>query len=172
MGRTELHHSTKYVCNNHKILSEHLPLSTLITTKILRYESPLIIKPRLHEKTEIVKDMSVLCTCLLNRFSVSTLFFAFTSFVFVLSIDTEEKLVNISLLPKDTGKSDVLPESLGLPLHLLEEEKTKCEVQKRNNKRKLSESEQVTHSLFGIHSCVLCSSTVDTLTFSLISKCD
>ncbi|TNM85943.1 hypothetical protein fugu_008214 [Takifugu bimaculatus] len=94
VGRTELHHSTKYVCNNHKILSEHLPPSTLITTKIL-------------------------------------------------SIDTEEELVSLSLLPKDTGKSDVLPESLGLPLHLFEEEKTKCEVQKRNNKRKLSESEQV-----------------------------
>ncbi|XP_029707294.1 protein RRP5 homolog isoform X2 [Takifugu rubripes] len=94
VGRTELHHSTKYVCNNHKILSEHLPPSTLITTKIL-------------------------------------------------SIDTEEESVSLSLLPKDTGKSDVLPESLGLPLHLFEEEKTKCEVQKRNNKRKLSESEQV-----------------------------
>lgn len=116
--------------------------------------------------------MSVLCTCLLNRFSVLTLFFVFTSSVFVLSVDTEEELVSLSLLPKDTGKSDVLPESLGLPLHLFEEEKTKCEVQKKNNKRKLSESEQVTHSLLDVHSRVLCSGTVNALTLFFISTCD
>lgn len=75
----------------------------------------------------------------------------------LLSIDTEEELVSLSLLPKDTGKSDVLPESLGLPLHQFEEEKKKCEVQKKN-KRKLSESEQVTHRLLDVHSRVLCSS--------------
>lgn len=151
MGRTELHHSTKYVCKSHKILSEHLPPGTLITSKILRYKSPLIIKPRGRICHFI--DMPVLCTCLLNRFSVLTLSFVFTSSVFVLSIDTEEELVSLSLLPKDTGKSDVLPESLGLPLHLFEEEEEKkCEVQKRNNKRKLSESEQVTHSLVDVHS--------------------
>lgn len=90
---------------------------------------------------------------------------------FVLSIDTEEELVSLSLLPKDTGKSDVLPVSLGLPLHLFEEEKKKCEVQK-NNKRKLSESEQVTHSLLDVLSRVLCSSTVNAFTFSFLSKCD
>lgn len=91
---------------------------------------------------------------------------------FVLSIDTEEELVSLSLLPKDTGKSDVLPVSLGLPLHLFEEEKKKCEVQKKNNKRKLSESEQVTHSLLDVLSRVLCSSTVNAFTFSFMSKCD
>lgn len=36
VGRAELQHSTKYVCNNHKILSDHLPPSMLITSKILR----------------------------------------------------------------------------------------------------------------------------------------
>lgn len=73
-----------------------------------------------------------------------------TSSVFVLSIDTEEELVSLSLLPKDTGKSDVLPESLGLPRRLIGEEDKKCDAQK-NNKRKLSESEQVTRSLTDLH---------------------
>lgn len=80
--------------------------------------------------------------------------------------------MSLSLLPKDTGKSDVLPVSLGLPLHLFEEEKKTCEVQKKNNKRKLSESEQVTHSLLDVLSRVLCSSTVNAFTFSFMSKCD
>lgn len=59
----------------------------------------------------------------------------------MLSIDGEE-LINLSLLPEDTGKSDVLPESLGLPLRLIGKEK-KRNTEKGKNKRKLSESEQV-----------------------------
>lgn len=55
----------------------------------------------------------------------------------VLSIDKEEEHVDLSLLEADTGKSDVLPESLGLPLRLIGEEK------RMKKKRKLSESEQV-----------------------------
>lgn len=62
-----------------------------------------------------------------------------------LSIDKEEQLVNLSLLPVDTGKSDILPESLGLPLRLSGEEKKKHDMQK--NKRKLSDSVQVTENL-------------------------
>lgn len=102
------------------------------------------------------KESVVLKTC---HCSFLTLSFVFTSSVFVLSIDTEEQLVSLSLLPKDTGKSDILPESLGLPLHLIGEENKKREVQKRNSKRKLSESEQVTHSLVDLNAHVLSSST-------------
>ncbi|XP_068178536.1 protein RRP5 homolog isoform X2 [Antennarius striatus] len=59
----------------------------------------------------------------------------------ILSIDREEKLVNLSLLAADTGKPDVIPESLGLPLRLTGEEKKKHDM-KKMTKRKLSESEQ------------------------------
>ncbi|KAG7486709.1 RRP5-like isoform X1 [Solea senegalensis] len=59
----------------------------------------------------------------------------------ILSIDKEEEYVNLSLLPVDTGKPDVLPESLGLPLRLVGEEKKKHDTKKKK-KRTLSESEQ------------------------------
>ncbi|XP_054896895.1 protein RRP5 homolog [Poeciliopsis prolifica] len=68
-GRAQLQQSSKYFVNNHKILSSHLPVNTLLTTKIL-------------------------------------------------CVDREDELVDLSLLPADTGKPDVLPESLGLPLRL------------------------------------------------------
>ncbi|XP_026158937.1 protein RRP5 homolog isoform X2 [Mastacembelus armatus] len=58
----------------------------------------------------------------------------------IISIDKEEELVNLSLLPHDTGKPDVLPESLGLPLRLVGDEKKKHDTKKK--KRTLSESEQ------------------------------
>ncbi|XP_044047429.1 protein RRP5 homolog isoform X2 [Siniperca chuatsi] len=90
-GRAELQQSTKYFVNNHKVLSEHLPVNTLLTTKIL-------------------------------------------------SIDKEQVLVNLSLLPLDTGKPDILPESLGLPLRLIGEEKKKHDTEKK--KRTLSESKE------------------------------
>ncbi|XP_051239912.1 protein RRP5 homolog isoform X1 [Dicentrarchus labrax] len=89
-GRAQLQQSSKYFVSNHKVLSDHLPPNTLLTTKIL-------------------------------------------------SIDKEEELVNLSLLPVDTGKPDVLPESLSLPLRLVGEEKKKHDIQKK--KRTLSESE-------------------------------
>ncbi|XP_034544205.1 protein RRP5 homolog isoform X2 [Notolabrus celidotus] len=60
----------------------------------------------------------------------------------ILSIDKEEELVNLSLLPVDTGKPDVLPESLGLPLRLVGEEKKKHDLLKKKTKRALSESEK------------------------------
>ncbi|CAK6962864.1 protein RRP5 homolog [Scomber scombrus] len=59
----------------------------------------------------------------------------------ILSIDKKEELVNLSLLPADTGKPDVLPESLGLPLRLIGEEKKKHDATKKK-KRTLSESEE------------------------------
>lgn len=90
-GRAQLQQSTKYFVSNHKVLSEHLPPNTLLTTKIL-------------------------------------------------SIDKKEVLVNLSLLPVDTGKPDVLPESLGLPLRLIGEDKKKHDTKKK--KRTLSESEE------------------------------
>lgn len=65
---------------------------------------------------------------------------------FGLSIDREEELVGLSLLPEDTGKSDILPVSLGLPLRLIGKQK-KCKGEKGKNKRALSESEQVSHGL-------------------------
>nr|XP_046261090.1 protein RRP5 homolog [Scatophagus argus] len=92
-GRAQLQQSTKYFVRNYKVLSDHLPPNTLLTTKIV-------------------------------------------------SIDKEEELVNLSLLPVDTGKPDILPESLNLPLRLTGEEKKKHDLQKMQKKRKLSESEQ------------------------------
>ncbi|XP_031144955.1 protein RRP5 homolog isoform X2 [Sander lucioperca] len=59
----------------------------------------------------------------------------------ILSIDKEEELVHLSLLPEDTGKPDVLPESLGLPLRLIGEEKKEHDTKKKM-KRAASESEQ------------------------------
>uniref|UniRef100_A0A7N8YQG1 Protein RRP5 homolog n=1 Tax=Mastacembelus armatus TaxID=205130 RepID=A0A7N8YQG1_9TELE len=64
----------------------------------------------------------------------------------IISIDKEEELVNLSLLPHDTGKPDVLPESLGLPLRLVGDEKKKHDTKKK--KRTLSESEQYVIVLF------------------------
>ncbi|XP_034095029.1 protein RRP5 homolog [Gymnodraco acuticeps] len=58
----------------------------------------------------------------------------------IVSIDTKEELVHLSLLPEDTGKPDVLPESLGLPLRLLGEEKKEHDSNKR--KRAASKSEK------------------------------
>lgn len=67
--------------------------------------------------------------------------------ILVLSIDREEELVNLSLLPVDTGKPDILPESLHLPLRLTGEEKKKYDSARMKMKRKLSESEQVIDGL-------------------------
>uniref|UniRef100_A0A1A7XIX3 Protein RRP5 homolog n=1 Tax=Iconisemion striatum TaxID=60296 RepID=A0A1A7XIX3_9TELE len=54
----------------------------------------------------------------------------------ILSINREEELVDLSLLAKNTGQPDILPESLGLPLRLVQNEK-------ENKKRRLlSESAQ------------------------------
>ncbi|XP_047221873.1 protein RRP5 homolog isoform X1 [Girardinichthys multiradiatus] len=90
-GRAQLQQSSKYFVNNHKILSNHLPVNTLLTTKIL-------------------------------------------------SVDTEDELVDLSLLLADTGKPDVLPESLGLPLRLVGNQKKRDP--KKTKKRSPSESEQ------------------------------
>lgn len=79
--------------------------------------------------------------------SVKKVMFSRQLSILVLSIDKEEKLVNLSLLPVDTGKPDILPESLGLPLRLIGEEKKKHDTQRMKNKRKLSESKQVTGGL-------------------------
>uniref|UniRef100_UPI003AB019B0 protein RRP5 homolog isoform X1 n=1 Tax=Centroberyx gerrardi TaxID=166262 RepID=UPI003AB019B0 len=84
-GRAQLQQSTKYFVTKHNVLSQHLPLNTLLTVKIL-------------------------------------------------SIDKEEELVDLSLLPADTGKPDVLPESLGLPLRLIGEEKKKHDTKKKRER--------------------------------------
>ncbi|XP_061578811.1 protein RRP5 homolog isoform X2 [Cololabis saira] len=91
-GRSQLQQSTRFFVSNQKVLSEHLPPNTLLTTKIL-------------------------------------------------SIDKKEEFVDLSLLPEDTGKPDILPESLGLPLRLMGEEKKKHDM-KMSRKRLLSGSEQ------------------------------
>lgn len=90
-GRAQLQQSSKYFVNNYKILSNHLPVNTLLTTKIL-------------------------------------------------GVDREDEFVDLSLLPADTGKPDVLPESLGLPLRFVGDEK-KGES-KKAKKRSSLESEQ------------------------------
>lgn len=65
----------------------------------------------------------------------------------MVSIDREEELVNLSLLPQDTGQPDVLPELLGLPLHFNTQEKQKHDAERMKKKRKLPESEQVSQPM-------------------------
>lgn len=59
------------------------------------------------------------------------------------SIDVKAKHVGLSLLPEDTGKADILPESLALPLRLTGEEKVKYDQKKATRKRNMPESKQV-----------------------------
>ncbi|KAJ1140728.1 hypothetical protein NDU88_007070, partial [Pleurodeles waltl] len=64
----------------------------------------------------------------------------------VLSVDCSKNHVALSLLPKHTGKPDLIPESLGLPLCKTMSEKKMRELAKQpkeNLKRKKSESDQV-----------------------------
>ncbi|KAK3510814.1 hypothetical protein QTP70_022728 [Hemibagrus guttatus] len=60
----------------------------------------------------------------------------------VLHIDTETGHVDLSLLPEDTGKPDILPESLGLPLRLRGKDKEEHDKKNAAKKRKMSESKQ------------------------------
>ncbi|XP_065151454.2 protein RRP5 homolog [Paramisgurnus dabryanus] len=60
----------------------------------------------------------------------------------VLSVNTENVHVLLSLLTEDTGKPDILPESLELPLRLMGEEKEKHDKKTVKRKRTSSESQQ------------------------------
>lgn len=60
---------------------------------------------------------------------------------YLLSVDRVGEFVDLSLLPEDTGRSDILPESLNLPLRLSENEKQK------RKRLAPSASEQVTERL-------------------------
>nr|XP_033796509.1 protein RRP5 homolog isoform X2 [Geotrypetes seraphini] len=63
----------------------------------------------------------------------------------VLSVEKKKNHIELSLLPEDTGKPDVLPKSLGLPLRETEEERKKREAHKKlkeKRKRGKSESEE------------------------------
>ncbi|XP_034155929.2 protein RRP5 homolog [Pangasianodon hypophthalmus] len=60
----------------------------------------------------------------------------------VLHIDAHTGHVDLSLLPEDTGKADILPESLGLPLRLRGKEKEEYDKKNATKKRKMSESKQ------------------------------
>ncbi|CAL8332402.1 unnamed protein product [Merluccius merluccius] len=92
-GRVLLHKATKYYAN-HKVMSQHLPASTLLTTKVI-------------------------------------------------SIDQKAQLVDLSLLSQDTDKSDIIPESLSLPLRLTGEQKEKYEAKKKKRKATLTEDQKV-----------------------------
>lgn len=59
----------------------------------------------------------------------------------IISVDKKEELVELSLLPEDTGKPDILPESLGLPLRLSGEMKEKHSAD-RKRKASVSDSQQ------------------------------
>lgn len=63
--------------------------------------------------------------------------------MFVFSTDAESGHVDLSLLQEDTGKEDIFPESLGLPLRLKGKEKEKYDEKNATRKRKTSESKQV-----------------------------
>lgn len=67
----------------------------------------------------------------------------FAKSVFVFSADAETGHVDLSMLQEDTGKEDILPESLGLPLRLKGKEKEKYDEKNATRKRKASESKQV-----------------------------
>ncbi|KFP34471.1 Protein RRP5, partial [Colius striatus] len=68
----------------------------------------------------------------------------------VLGVNGKEKHIELSLLPEDTGKPSVLPESLGLPRYGAEEEKREADDREKREELKLktkrrrgnSESEQ------------------------------
>ncbi|XP_052401989.1 protein RRP5 homolog isoform X1 [Carassius gibelio] len=60
----------------------------------------------------------------------------------VLSVNSKNEHVNLSLLPKDTGKPDLLPESLELPLHLKKEPIEEYVAKATKRKRVNSESQQ------------------------------
>ncbi|XP_062865750.1 protein RRP5 homolog [Trichomycterus rosablanca] len=60
----------------------------------------------------------------------------------VLHVDTKTGHVDLSLLPEDTGKADILPESLNLQLRLKGKEKEKYDKKNTGRKRKMSESKQ------------------------------
>lgn len=77
-----------------------------------------------------------------SDFSSVTRSLFFTYFLHPPSIDKEKEFVELSLLPADTGKPDVLPESLDLPLRLTGEQKQKHDLRQKR-KRQLSEGEQV-----------------------------
>uniref|UniRef100_A0A7M4F194 Protein RRP5 homolog n=2 Tax=Crocodylus porosus TaxID=8502 RepID=A0A7M4F194_CROPO len=65
----------------------------------------------------------------------------------VLSVNSQEDHIELSLLPKDTGKLSVLPKSLGLPFHETKQEKKGEELKlKAKRRRRDSESEQVATS--------------------------
>ncbi|XP_051982643.1 protein RRP5 homolog [Xyrauchen texanus] len=60
----------------------------------------------------------------------------------VLSVSTENSKVELSLLSEDTGKPDILPESLGLELRLKGVEKVERDKRSIKRKRTPSESQQ------------------------------
>nr|XP_020498454.1 LOW QUALITY PROTEIN: protein RRP5 homolog [Labrus bergylta] len=100
----------------------------------IRLSRSITGRARLQQSTNyFVRNHKVLC----DHLSVNTLLTTK-----ILSIDKEEEFVDLSLLPADTGKSDVLPESLGLPLRLVGGEKKKHDTLKKKAKRSLPESEQ------------------------------
>lgn len=57
------------------------------------------------------------------------------------SVNAENSHVDLSLLSKDTGKPDLLPESLDLKLRLTGEKKVKYDEKVAKRKRTLSESQ-------------------------------
>ncbi|XP_060716290.1 protein RRP5 homolog [Tachysurus vachellii] len=60
----------------------------------------------------------------------------------VLHIDAKTGHVDLSLLPEDTGKPDILPESLGLPLRLRGKDKEEHDKKNAAKKRKMAENLQ------------------------------
>lgn len=60
----------------------------------------------------------------------------------VLSVNSKNEHVSLSLLSKDTGKPDLLPESLELPLRLTKEEMQERDKKATKRKRVNSESQQ------------------------------
>ncbi|KAL6481580.1 hypothetical protein MHYP_G00096600 [Metynnis hypsauchen] len=60
----------------------------------------------------------------------------------VVHVDAERNHVDLSLLPEDTGESDILPESLGLPMRLRGKEKEEHDKTSAKRKRMISENDQ------------------------------
>lgn len=42
-GRAQLQHTSRFFVSKHKVLTEHLALNTLLTAKVIRYKSVLVM---------------------------------------------------------------------------------------------------------------------------------
>uniref|UniRef100_A0A665SY97 Protein RRP5 homolog n=1 Tax=Echeneis naucrates TaxID=173247 RepID=A0A665SY97_ECHNA len=124
---------------------EVLSFGELRVGQIIRGYVKSVCEQEQHYVDSVSLHELLLSAALITRSILSSCHFQSAALpILVLSIDKEEEFINVSLLPEDTGKPDVLPECLNLPLRLIGEEK-KTHDSKMKKKRTLAQSEQVTN---------------------------